>query len=90
MVAEIAREVGLMEQRVMAEEDEKDPQDFSELLAARHELLTIKTMASSGQRDLPASDQIDHLRTARRPGTDEGRARSVRDRRPHQRFPARI
>jgi magnesium transporter len=49
MVAEIAREVGLMEQRVMAEEDEKDPQEFlSELFAARHELLTIKTMASQG------------------------------------------
>jgi hypothetical protein len=43
MVAEIAREVGLMEQRVMAEEDEKDPQEFlSQLFAARHELLTIK------------------------------------------------
>src|SRR5215218_6739911 len=49
MVAEIAREVGLMEQRVMAEEEEKDPQAFlSELFAARHELLTIKTMASQG------------------------------------------
>src|SRR5215217_1042770 len=49
MVAEIAREVGLMEQRVMAEEDEKDPQEFlSELFAARHELLTIKTMATQG------------------------------------------
>jgi magnesium transporter len=49
MVAEVAREVGLMEQRVMAEEDEKDPQEFlSELFAARHELLTIKTMASQG------------------------------------------
>jgi magnesium transporter len=49
MVAEIAREVGLMEQRVMAEEDEKDPQEFlSQLFAARHELLTIKTMATQG------------------------------------------
>ena len=49
MVADIAREVGLMEQRVMAEEDEKDPQEFlSHLFAARHELLTIKTMASQG------------------------------------------
>ncbi|HET9778310.1 MAG TPA: magnesium transporter CorA family protein [Propionibacteriaceae bacterium] len=49
MVAEIAREVGLMEQRVMAAEDAKDPQEFlSELFAARHELLTIKTMASQG------------------------------------------
>ena len=49
MVAEIAREVGLMEQRVMGEDDEKDPQKFlSQLFAARHELLTIKTMASQG------------------------------------------
>jgi magnesium transporter len=48
MVAEIAREVGLMEQRVMADENE-DPQKFlSELFAARHELLTIKTMAAQG------------------------------------------
>jgi CorA-like Mg2+ transporter protein len=45
MVAEIAREVGLLEQRVMADADE-DPQEFlSQLFAARHELLTIKTMA---------------------------------------------
>jgi magnesium transporter len=48
MVAEIAREVGLMEQEVMAGADE-DPQEFlSQLFAARHELLTIKTMASQG------------------------------------------
>ena len=48
MVADIAREVGLMEQRVTAEADE-DPQKFlSQLFAARHELLTIKTMASQG------------------------------------------
>ena len=48
MVAEIAREVGLMEQRVMAEADE-DPHKFlSELFAARHELLAIKTMAEQG------------------------------------------
>ena len=48
MVADIAREVGLMEQRVMADVDE-DPQKFlSELFAARHELLTIKTMAAQG------------------------------------------
>jgi Mg2+ and Co2+ transporter CorA len=48
MVADIAREVGLMEQRVMAEADE-DPHEFlSQLFAARHELLTIKTMAAQG------------------------------------------
>jgi magnesium transporter len=48
MVAEIAREVGLMEQEVMADVDE-DPHKFlSQLFAARHELLTIKTMAAQG------------------------------------------
>jgi magnesium transporter len=48
MVADIAREVGLLEQRVMAEANE-DPQKFlSQLFAARHELLTIKTMAAQG------------------------------------------
>ena len=48
MVADIAREVGLLEQRVTAGADE-DPQKFlSQLFAARHELLTIKTMASQG------------------------------------------
>jgi len=49
LVADIAREVGLMEQRVMADE-EADPQKFlSELFAARHELLTIRTMAEQGR-----------------------------------------
>jgi Mg2+ and Co2+ transporter CorA len=48
MVADIAREVGLLEQRVMAEAEE-DPQEFlNELFAARHQLLTIKTMALQG------------------------------------------
>ena len=48
MVAEIAREVGLLEQRVMSDADE-DPHTFlSQLFAARHELLTIKTMAEQG------------------------------------------
>jgi magnesium transporter len=48
MVGEIAREVGLLEQRVMADVDE-DPQRFlSQLFAARHQLLTMKTMAEQG------------------------------------------
>jgi magnesium transporter len=48
MVAEIARDVGVMEQRVMAGAEE-DPHEFlSQLFAARHELLTIKTMAEQG------------------------------------------
>ena len=49
MVGEIAREVGLLEQRVMAEEEDEDSQRFlSQLFAARHQLLTIKTMAEQG------------------------------------------
>jgi Mg2+ and Co2+ transporter CorA len=48
MVAEIARDVGLLEQRVMAEVDEEPQRFLSQLFAARHELLTIKTMASQG------------------------------------------
>ena len=48
LVAEIARQVGLLEQRVMAASDE-EPQTFlTALFTARHELLTIKTMASQG------------------------------------------
>jgi Mg2+ and Co2+ transporter CorA len=46
LAAEIARQVGLLEQRVMAATDE-EPQEFlNQLFTARHELLTIKTMAA--------------------------------------------
>ena len=48
MVADIARKVGLLEQRVMAEADEDPQKLLSQLFAARHELLTIKTMAPQG------------------------------------------
>ncbi|MFL6027884.1 MAG: magnesium transporter CorA family protein [Friedmanniella sp.] len=45
-VGELAREVGLLEQRVMAAADE-EPQTFlTALFTARHELLTIRTMAA--------------------------------------------
>ncbi len=48
LVADIAREVGLLEQRVMAAHDE-EPQTFlTHLFTARHELLAIKTMAAQG------------------------------------------
>ncbi len=48
LVGEIARQVGLLEQRVMAATDE-EPQEFlAELFTARHELLTIRTMAAQG------------------------------------------
>jgi magnesium transporter len=48
LVAELARQVGLMEQRVMLSSDE-EPQTFlTQLFTARHELLTIRTMASQG------------------------------------------
>ena len=49
LAAEIARQVGLLEQRVMAASDVEESQDFlTELFTARHELLTIRTMASQG------------------------------------------
>jgi magnesium transporter len=48
LVGDIARQVGLLEQRVMAASDE-EPQEFlTELFTARHELLTIRTMAAQG------------------------------------------
>ena len=48
LVAELARQVGLLEQRVMLSSDE-EPQTFlTQLFTARHELLTIRTMASQG------------------------------------------
>jgi Mg2+ and Co2+ transporter CorA len=48
LTGDIARQVGLLEQRVMAASDE-EPQEFlTELFTARHELLTIRTMAAQG------------------------------------------
>lgn len=48
LVGEIARQVGLLEQRVMAATDEEPQQFLTELFTARHELLTIRTMAAQG------------------------------------------
>jgi magnesium transporter len=49
LVAEIAREVGLLEQEVMLAESNDEPQEFlTQLFTARHELLTIRTMAAQG------------------------------------------
>jgi len=48
LVADLARQVGLLEQRVMSAGDEEPQAFLSELFAARHELLTIKTMAAQG------------------------------------------
>jgi magnesium transporter len=46
LVGDLARQVGLLEQRVMQAADE-EPQTFlTALFTARHELLTIRTMAS--------------------------------------------
>jgi magnesium transporter len=48
LVADLARQVGLLEQRVMWATDE-EPQEFlAQLFTARHELLTIRTMAVQG------------------------------------------
>ncbi len=46
LVGDIARQVGLLEQRVMAATDEEPQQFLTELFTARHELLTIRTMAA--------------------------------------------
>ena len=49
LVADLARQVGLLEQRVMLSSDEQQPELFlTELFTARHELLTIRTMAAQG------------------------------------------
>ena len=48
LVADIARQVGLLEQRVMLASDEEPQRLLTELFTARHELLTIRTMASQG------------------------------------------
>lgn len=49
LVAELARDVGLLEQRVMAGSEEQKPEEFlTALFSARHELLTIRTMAAQG------------------------------------------
>jgi Mg2+ and Co2+ transporter CorA len=51
-VADLAREVGLLEQRVMARVDD-DPESFLEhLYQARHRLLTVRTMAMQSQEIL--------------------------------------
>jgi magnesium transporter len=89
MVAEIAREVGLLEQRVMAEAEE-DPQEFlSQLFAARHELLTIKTMAEQGSEIYRRAIKLTRFHPPE--GLElEGRARPVRDRHPSQRLAAAV
>ncbi len=46
MVNELAREVGLLEQAVIAAVDEEPQQFLGKLFTVRHALLTIKTMAS--------------------------------------------
>lgn len=48
MVAELARQVGLLEQRVTAASDEEPQRFLTELFSARHQLLTVRTMASQG------------------------------------------
>ena len=48
LVADIARQVGQLEQRVMLSSDEEPQRFLTELFTARHELLTIRTMASQG------------------------------------------
>jgi Mg2+ and Co2+ transporter CorA len=49
IVNEFAQQVGVLEQRVMAQDDDDHPQEFlDELFTTRHTLLTVRTMASQG------------------------------------------
>jgi magnesium transporter len=48
LVAELARQVGLLEQRVMLGSHEEPHEFLTQLFTARHELLTIRTMAAQG------------------------------------------
>jgi magnesium transporter len=49
LVAELARQVGLLEQQVMLAASNDEPHEFlTQLFTARHELLTIRTMAAQG------------------------------------------
>jgi Mg2+ and Co2+ transporter CorA len=48
LVADLARQVGLLEQRVMLTSNDEPEHFLTELFTARHELLTIRTMASQG------------------------------------------
>ena len=60
LVGDLARQVGLLEQRVMAASDE-EPQEFlTELFTARHELLTIRTMAAQGGEIYRRAITADH------------------------------
>ncbi len=53
IVNEFAQQVGLLEQRVMAQADDDRPQDFlDELFTVRHTLLTVRTMAAQGSEVL--------------------------------------
>lgn len=53
IVNDFAREVGLLEQRVMTQEEEGNPQAFlDELFTTRHTLLTVLTMSAQGSEIL--------------------------------------
>ena len=68
----------------MAEAD-KDPQAFlSELFTARHELLTIKTMAEQGSEIYRRAIRLTRFAPPEGPGADGGPPRPVRDGHPHQ------
>lgn len=48
MVADLARQVGLLEQKVMASANEDAQRFLTELFTIRHELMTVRTMSSQG------------------------------------------
>lgn len=48
MVADLARQVGLLEQKVMASTSDEPQRFLTELFTIRHELMTVRTMSSQG------------------------------------------
>ena len=64
----LARDAGRLEQRVMAQEDDAQPQQFlDELFVARHALLTVRTMAAQGTE---VFERAANLRSAALPEVD--------------------
>ncbi len=59
IVNELAREVGQLEQRVMTQADEENPQSFlDELFTVRHALLTVRTMAAQSNEILSRATRL--------------------------------
>jgi len=76
LVNEFAQQVGRLEQRVMAQDDDDHPQEFlDELFTVRHTLLTVRTMAAQGSEVLARAATL----AARSGATDAAVLEDLRD-----------